>query len=318
MRGIHLSSTGYFHGQPRPVSGLDEVTADAAALAEEVVSYRVSDHATWELAAMAAERTLERSRVAPDLMLYVTEGDPTPSVSAARIVRRLGLGTVDFLTMSGHDCGNLGPALRVAADALHSRRCAGVLLVLADRGQAGQRVTPNGLSVFSDGAASCILTREAPAQDRVVRVDAVSTRTEVTPEVAGDPHQSILSLAWLAAASVADVLRASGLAREDFQHVVFANYRTTAQRFLTAAMKVPTEKLLPGPVADYGHCFSADILVTLDRFLADGTLTRGSRVLAVSIGPYSWSTIAVTCVPAADGTPAQDVGHPPQRAGTPA
>lgn len=309
MRSIHISSIGHVHGEPRPVSGLGEITGDLAALAEEVVNYRESGHDTWELAAMAAERTLESARITPDLMLYVTEGDRSPSVSVARIARRLGLGTVDFITMSGHDCGNLGPALRVAADALHLPRCAGILLVLADRAPAGERVTPNGLSVFSDGAASCLLTREAPAEDHVIRVDAVSTRTEVTPETAADPHESILSLAWLAAASVADVLQAGGLERDDFQHVVFANYRTTAQKFLMAAMRIPPEKLLPGPVSDYGHCFSADVLVTLDRFLADGTLTRGSRVLAVSIGPYSWSTIAATCTSTKE-TPAPRTRHP--------
>jgi 3-oxoacyl-[acyl-carrier-protein] synthase III len=303
---IYLSSIGHSHGELRPVAELGESGAHLAPLIEEVVNYRASDHDVWELAAQAAEHTLSRSAARPDLMIYVTETDPVPSRSLPRIVDQLGLGTVDHLAMSGHDCGNLGPVLQVAGDVLGSGRRARILLVLADCARPGCRVMPSSLSVFSDGAVSCLATLDRPADGPFVSVDAIATRTEVTSGGTGAAEESILSTVRLAADSVAEALRADGSRPEDFEHVLFANYRSAVQQFLVSAMKIPKHKLLTGLVSEYGHCFSADVLVSLERFLADGTLAPGDRVLAATIGPCSWSTMAVTCTTAELGAPACD------------
>jgi 3-oxoacyl-[acyl-carrier-protein] synthase-3 len=79
-------------------------------------------------------------------------------------------------------------------------------------------------------------------------------------------------------------------------HVVFANYRRGAQWFLTAALGFPEGKLLFGDVAEFGHCFSADLLVTLDRRARDGTLVPGRWLLANAMGPRTWSSIALECL----------------------
>jgi 3-oxoacyl-[acyl-carrier-protein] synthase-3 len=55
------------------------------------------------------------------------------------------------------------------------------------------------------------------------------------------------------------------------------------------------QKLVFGSVADLGHCFSADILITLDQRRADGTLAEGDLVLAAATGTYSWSTTSFQC-----------------------
>ncbi|MEK8174870.1 3-oxoacyl-[acyl-carrier-protein] synthase III C-terminal domain-containing protein [Streptomyces sp. M19] len=84
-----------------------------------------------------------------------------------------------------------------------------------------------------------------------------------------------------------------GLTREDFTYAVLPNYRPAAQKFLLAALKVPADRLLLGPVTRLGHCFSADILITLRERGESGDLGSGDRLLASTSGPHSWSTMAI-------------------------
>ena len=298
MRSIYLSSIGYVHGEPRRLADLDEETfIDLAALGDEVTNYRASDLDIWQLAVAAAARTLADSAHSPNLLVYVSENDSDSTGSLALIADSLDLTAIEYMSFSGHDCGNLGPSLRVAGDALHSGRCDRVLLLLADRALARRRVMASGLSVFSDGAASCMVTQEVPeSESSQFRVDSIATRTAVQLDLADAADKGILSTVRLAKSSVADLMKDTGRQQADFEHVLFSNYRVTSQRFLTTAIGFPQNKLLPGPVADLAHCFSADILVTSDRYFAAGTLKPGQRFLASVAGPYSWSTIAIECL----------------------
>ncbi|MEK8174871.1 hypothetical protein NKH77_54905 [Streptomyces sp. M19] len=159
--------------------GAGGANGDLPALVEEIVHFRESARDIWELAVTAAEETLADTDAPPDLVLYVSENDADVTGSLARIVDRLGLPGADHLALSGRDCGNLAPALEVASALLGAGRYERVLLVLADRARAGRRVMASGLSVFSDGAAACVVTREPVAAGPQVRVDAIATRTTV-------------------------------------------------------------------------------------------------------------------------------------------
>lgn len=297
MSDIHVSAIGYVHGDRRNVSELDDENGELETLAAEIPSYRSSDRDIWQLAAAAAQRTLDKATGPPDLLMYVSENDPDTTGSLARILEQLDLTTVEHMAVSGHDCGNLGPTLRMAGSALRARACERILLVLADRALAGRRTMANGLSVLSDGAASCLVTNDAQDTDGPqFAVQTVETRTRVHLDAAPAPGEAILATVRLAKDSVADVFRATNGEASDFGHVVFGNYRPAAQTFLAAAMGLAADKVLLGSVTDLGHCFSADILVTLDHQRSASTLVRGERILAAVTGPYSWSTMALRCL----------------------
>jgi 3-oxoacyl-[acyl-carrier-protein] synthase-3 len=257
-----------------------------------LANYRHSNEPVWRLAVAAAEQSLAASPLPPDLLLYVTETDPEPAGGLARVAEALGLPTVAHMSVGGHGCGNLGPALQVATAALTARRCGLVLVVLADRAGQRPRVMASGLSVFSDGAASCLVSREPLGTSRLFTVDAVVTRSRVRPDTAG---WDMLHLAELAQECAELTAEECGRRPADFDHVLFANYRVVSQRFFTSALRCPEDRLLVGPVAELGHCFSADILTTLDRCAADGHLRPGGHALASAIGPHTWSAIALGC-----------------------
>jgi 3-oxoacyl-[acyl-carrier-protein] synthase III len=295
VQPIFLSAIKYEHGEPRYLADLDEPAARELAAPEHgLVRYRASDQETWQLARLVAERTLARSAARPDLLIYVTDSDPDPAESLPRIVGELGQPGLAYVAVRGHGCGSLGPSLALAADALHSARRDRVLLVLADRVASGPRVMPSGLSVFSDGAASCLVTREDAATcGRRDKVIALATRNHAQAGEVGAAAGSLLTIAATAAAATTEVLGAAGRRVEDFRHVLFANYRVTSQQFLASAMGFPPEALLLGELGRFGHCFGADILVTLDTLAAAGRISPEDRLLASATGPSSWSVLAV-------------------------
>ncbi|KUN95685.1 hypothetical protein [Streptomyces caeruleatus] len=297
MRDTFLSFIRYTCGDLRKVSELaGTTTEDLSPLVAEIVHFRESSQDIWEMAAAAAEQTLADAAAPPDFVVYVSENDPDVAGSLGRILDRLGLVSVAHLAVSGQDCGNLAPAVQVASDAIHSGRCDRVLLVLADRAASGRRVMASGLSVFSDGAAACVITRDPVRDGPQFRVVGTGSRTAIRLDAGGTAEQGILATVRLASESIADLLGALGRGRDDFPYVVMPNYRPDAQKFLMAAMKMPVQKLLLGPVTDLGHCFSADTLITLHQQAASGTLTTGDRLLVATSGPHSWSTMAVECL----------------------
>ncbi|KOV12206.1 hypothetical protein ADK60_32800 [Streptomyces sp. XY431] len=293
MHGTTISAIGYECGDVRPVSDLaGTTTADISPLVTEIVRFRESRREIWDLAATAAERTLATA-ARPDLVVYVSENDPDTTGSLARILDRLGLNDVEHLALSGQDCGNLVPAVRVASDALASGRCERVLLLLADRAEGRDRIMASGLSVFSDGAAACVLSGGPDTAGPRLRVEAAASRTAVRLADADPAEQGLLSTVRLASETVTALLDTLGRTRADFRYAVLPNYRPAAQKFLLAAMRMPPGKLLLGPVTELGHCFSADLLITLHRLAASGALDPGDRLLLATGGPYSWSALAV-------------------------
>lgn len=295
LEPIYLSAISFEHGEPRSLAALGEPAAAELSSPEHgLLSYRVCDQETWQLAVPVGERTLAMSAHAPDLLIYVSESDLDTADSLIRITRELGLPGLNYISVRGHGCGNLGPALRVAADALYTRRYARVLLILADRVIEGSRIMPNGLSVFSDGAAACMVTRDAhKSTGTKIKVCALTTKNyaQITPPATGGT--SMLDIAATAADAMTDILRTTSFCQEDFKYVLFANYRIISQKFLTSAMGFPVEQLLLGSIGCYGHCFSADILVTLGLCTKSGSISSGDRLLASATGSNSWSVMVV-------------------------
>lgn len=287
---IHISAISYAHGEPRPIAELGNQAADLTKPEYGLADYRVGDREIWESAAAVGARTLALSESAgpPDLLLYVSENDGSPAASLEKIVRRLGLPRIAYLSVCGHGCGNLVPALRIAQDALSSGRHDRVLLVLADQALAHERLMLSGLSVLSDGAVSCLVTRDAPAAGGAFAIGPMATRSEVRPDTP-DAEPILLSLIELAVASMADLSADPDARLKDIRYLLFGNYRVTTQKFLASAMGFQPDRLLLGHIAELGHCFSADALVSLEQIAAEGQFEFGDRILISAIGTHSWS-----------------------------
>jgi 3-oxoacyl-[acyl-carrier-protein] synthase-3 len=295
MTVLHLSAIEYAHGGQRSIAELSgQLDAELLGPDTGLSCYRSSDMEIWQLAASAAGRTVAACAQPPDLLVYVTENDHESSGSLTRLVRSLGLPATRYLRVSGHDCGNLGPALLLAGQALASGEHRGVLLLLADKVIDGNRNQADGLSVVSDGAVACLVTGEPSAPGGVsFAVHAVSAVTDSQAADLGEAGDRIMATVALSVAGTAAMTQQTALEVKDFDHLVFPNYRMIIQQFLCSAMGAPPERLLAGPMAEYGHCFSADVLVTLAHCASTGGIRPGDRVLACADGPSSWTTLSV-------------------------
>jgi 3-oxoacyl-[acyl-carrier-protein] synthase III len=295
MTVLHLAAPEYVLGDRRSIAELyGRLDAELVGPDSGLSYYRASDLEIWQLAAAAGTRTLAVAAEPPDLLVYVTENDHDSSGSMMRLMRALDLPAVRYLRMSGHDCGNLGPALVLARQALASGEHSTVLLLLADKALDGDRKSANRLSVISDGAVACLVTDRPPgfggAKFTINGMEAITDLHAANPAEADD---SIMSTVAQSVAGVTAITHQTGRELKDFDHLVFPNYRMINQQFLCSAMGAPLEQLLVGPMAEFGHCFSADILMTLGHCADTGQIRPGDQVLASCDGPTSWTTLSV-------------------------
>jgi 3-oxoacyl-[acyl-carrier-protein] synthase-3 len=295
MTPLYLFAIEYVHGDRHDIGEL------AGQLDPELLDpdtglscYRASDLDIWELAADSGARTVKAATQPPDLVIYMTENDHVASDSLNNLVRALDLPAARYVRGSGHDCGNFGPALSLARQALAGGEHRQVLILLADKVIDGDRSQADKLSVVSDGAAACLVTAEPPDTDGArFAVHGISTVTDTDAASGAEAGDRILATVALAAAGAAAIAGQTGREAKDFDHLLFPNYRAVAQQFLCSALGVGLEKLLFGPMAEFGHCFSADSLVSLAHCANTDEIRPGEHVLAFGDGQYSWSSLAI-------------------------
>lgn len=296
VTGLYMSAVRSWLAELRPLSNLPEFDGSEQAqarqkeLAADFTAYRQADGPIWRSGAAAARATLDAVAGAAstvDALVYVSENEADAVTVLPALLDDLGLDLATALAVSGHECGNLGPALNSAADAITAGRAETVLVVLADHADDRGRLMDNGLSVFSDGAAAFLLGKDRPAGEHFELLGVDVTRTP-------SAGSNLLATARAAQGSVAGLLQRCNLTGGDVAAVAFANYRWDAQRFLAAATRLPPEHVLRPDVADVAHCFSADVPVNLAGALSDADqVSDGAAVLGLVTGPWSWSTIAL-------------------------
>lgn len=246
MQQVYLSGITSVLGQPRPVSDLTSSGHSPTPCQDDgVTHYRERSGPIWRSAAHVGARNLAETGATPDLVIYASQNETDSTRALAELGAHLDLPHAETIHTAGHECGNLAPALQVARDALVSGRSERVLLLLADHALKGQRLMTSGLSVFSDGAAACTVTLDPPAQRHLRLLDVVTVRSSPIDAAAGAGGNIVLTTR-LAAAAMSAVEVATGLARTEFEHLMFSNYRAASQRFLT----YPTYRSRPDRCAE--------------------------------------------------------------------
>lgn len=138
------------------------------------------------------------------------------------------------------------PALLPARGVLLTERVAGVLLTFADRLTTASRYMPDGDTVMSDSAASCLVTAGPPGRPslRVLAV-ATSVQADLVPE------ERVLKGARTIIKAVREALGRinSGIPEPErgFGWFITGNYSATTRRFLTTAAQTPEEKAYSPP-----------------------------------------------------------------------
>jgi 3-oxoacyl-[acyl-carrier-protein] synthase-3 len=310
----YISAIAYDLGAAVPI------TASALGCSEELVeAFRADGQTTFRrasvtgsaMAAPPAQRSLAELRgVGGDVgdVVYCSESTAEGRSSEVTLAFREATGLDDTPTtlIGGFACANFVAGIRVGRALARCDDVPAVLVVTSDQfdedesgddvGRYGQvsRILGDGLAVVSDAAASCVLTTEpwGPA----FRVVSLSLKTVASLAATSVTFTDLKASARVIASAVDDVLAEAKVTRADVGWVVVNNYRPGSRRFLTFSAGFRKPRGVPDSVAEIGHCFVSDPLISLASLQREGRLEDGDRVLVIATGGHAWSALLVEYV----------------------
>lgn len=292
----------YLHG---PRYALGEIEADHTSIAELPAlarefqmppeaklwgwgAIRRTERDLEDLAVETGSATLRAAGVAADavdaLMLCSTR-IPGPSEGHGAFVERvltgLGLGDIPFYGQTLNRCVNLLAAIDVAAAFVASGRYRRVLVITTDR-VAGDAPRMTNFALFSDGAASCVVSADpdgggyrlagcATAQDAAT----LEWSNELSSDLSREVNRRLLE--------------PLGMKTGDLDGLMHANiFRPLVVMKERQAGFTPAQLYLDN-IARIGHCFAADPLINLvdraelghvraDRYYLLASSVPGSRI----------------------------------------
>jgi 3-oxoacyl-[acyl-carrier-protein] synthase III len=194
-----------------------------------------------------------------------------------RILAGLGLRDVAFHGLTLHRCANLLAAISLATVLVEAGVHRDVLVVTTDRIAAAEtRVQKYAL--FSDGAASCVVSAQAHSGGAYEILATAAAR-----DLGALHHDDEIS-ADLARSANDSLLAGTGLELADIAAVMHANLVTPVVMMKERQAGFTAAQLDAANISRFGHCFAADPLINLvDRGRLGHVPPRGHVVLTTSV-----------------------------------
>jgi 3-oxoacyl-[acyl-carrier-protein] synthase III len=265
--------------------------------------------ADGDLATLATEamtRSLAEAACEPgqiDAVMFITESFwEKPAANGIAADDRLGMrnelvGSLGALGLNNASIygnwlsasANLGTSIVLGRALLAAERHERMMLVAVDKLPASTpRLMKSEATVFSDVATSCVLARE-PRGYLVRHVVSVSAPRVVT---FGEDTGKIVFETLKALKTLADKFtQAAGRPAGDFEMVIAGHFHTLSLQLITDALRIPGRNLRRDARAQFGHAFSSDNLLTLQRLEEDGQLRPGQELLLLNTGLWTWSIV---------------------------
>jgi 3-oxoacyl-[acyl-carrier-protein] synthase III len=243
-----------------------------------------SDRGRAELAVASARRTLEiagRTGSEMDAVILCAAEFPASVDCHARycraVLETLGLERAFMIGVTLGRCNTMLSAVYLAERLVGSQAYGNVLVVASDR-VADEEERFQHFALFSDGAASCIVTSH-PGDLAIL---ATASALDPSALDAAGPFSGRLGRA-----ASDEITRQSGVPAGEVSVVLPPNLFTPIVRMSEGQSGFRADQLYLRNIANRGHCFSADPLVNLvDCQRANGT-RPGEYVLLTSGVPGS-------------------------------
>lgn len=289
---VHLSAPRYVLGE----LPADHTTVDG--LAERARQFGMPPRAAlwgWgtvhrtaksleTLAAESARATLDGAGAAPadvDCLIVCSTrfpgGPRTHGAFVENVMAATGLGAASFTGLTLGRCANLLAGIRTGqayvAAGMHRR----VMVVTTDR-VTDESVRMENFALFSDGAASCLISADPLGPDAYEIVAGATAQdpagldwsNEISSDLAREVNQRILDDA--------------GMKIGDIQGVLHPNLYKPLVVLKERQAGFTREQLFLDNIPRVGHCFAADPLINLvDRQSAGDLRPRGHYLLASSV-----------------------------------
>jgi 3-oxoacyl-[acyl-carrier-protein] synthase-3 len=303
---IFLHNIAYSVGTKEPIAGLDVLIADDSLLgtltAMGLDSYRQSNAAPAELARQAAAKTLAESSIRPDAIDAVVYATSSFQRRAwymndfGVLCERLMLTHVTGLGVFLAECGNFASALRVARGLLLGEGLRNVLLIVSDVCLApSDRIVAPGISVLSDGAASCIVSSVVPSSLEILALHQESDQRIRNIEMSRELVKALKFTADGLARLTDRVLQDLHLPREAVGRLITNNYSLSTLRLFAVQTGFSLRMCYTDLVPEFAHVFAADALINLSSYASAATdrAPGPEVVLLLCTGQCTWGVCAV-------------------------
>jgi 3-oxoacyl-[acyl-carrier-protein] synthase-3 len=289
---VHLSA-------PRYVLGEVEVAhTDLPDFADRAAAYRMplkpdlwgwgtvrrTERTVADLAVESGRSTLAAAGVDPAgvdaLVLCCTRfpgGPDTHGRFVAEITAGLGMPAAAFTGVTLNRCTNLLAGIDLATALVASRRHRSVLVVTTDR-VAGERDRQEQFALFSDGAASCLVSAGAHGTPAYEVLGCASAQANAdldwSHEISSDLSRVVND----------ELAKAGGPAIGEVTGLLHANLFLPLIGMKERQAGFTAAQLDTGNTARVGHCFAADPLINLADRAGRGDVGDGDTyLLAVSV-----------------------------------
>lgn len=254
-------------------------------------SIRTSKRELEELAVDTGSATLRAVGLDPasvDALVLCCNRIPGPAEGHGRFTQQvltgIGLGSIPCYGQFMNRCVNMLAGLDVARALVACGRYRRVLLITTDKVADGaDRMSQ--FAMFSDGAASCVITADPDAADRgadcyellgcAVAQDtaALEWTSQISSDLAREVNQELLT--------------AAGLQLSDLSALMHANLFKPLLVMKERQAGFSPDQLYLDNIPRFGHCFAADPLIGLVDRVALGHLPPGGYGMLASSVPGS-------------------------------
>ena len=269
-------------------------------------TYSVCNSDAISMAIESIEKSLKSADIPVkeiDAIIYATSGyamagkswDPTIySHKMKTIIGNLGLEHAIPYGVSFSQCVNFIAAVEMACGLLSTKLYRNVLIVVADAlTNKISRIVEPGISVISDVAASCVISKTV---NKGLRIESVSQVVDwgLLDVSSSTQFSEYFKRTADGIANIADKMYTE-LKRtpEEFTQLITNSVNISVLRILSQKTGFPVNKIFKENIARLAHCDSADILVNLEDYLCAQNPEINSRLLAIASGPFIWGGMSL-------------------------
>jgi 3-oxoacyl-[acyl-carrier-protein] synthase III len=300
MNGVNrfMSGLAYSVGNIRPI----DVLAGAESVSTELLDTLKSrglknfceDNRTIpEMCLASALQTLQETNLTPAQIHavvftssnsdgLVADDDETALFTA---LHNAGFTKTRIIGLTLQACSACGEALQIACDLINDPAKKALVIVFGKK--KANRLGPQANTIFSDGAASCIISSDSGDFEICAIESMINTYLGSmgrTGNVA-QTHGGLLDLRELSKR----VCEKSGVKPKTMRAFFGTNASLGHLNFMAQAAGMPLDKIYEDDVAEYGHLHSCDNLISLKNYSAKHALAPNDHVMLTA-----WSSHVVS------------------------
>lgn len=298
-RPIFMKALAYELGEhERAVSELPDAPEEVRATLVEagLDAYRVSSRSPLQLARRPIDETLaalspaERAGIGRAIFATNSFHDATLTAQsgASHLLVELGLPEITPVGVFLSFCANLHSALELAQALLRHDGDGSILVLCADvLGPSESRLVPPNISVFSDAAASFVLSFDEGPYEVLgtrLRVDAAVGLLDRTREFIQYMEGVSRGVKGLAD----EILAAAGLDLSAVRWVFPNNYNRWSCRSMAELVGFAEDRLYLENLGRVAHAFAADNVINLCDFEHAGQARTGDTLALFGTGGFQW------------------------------